>query len=110
MNEMSKQEKSVMLARLCGWQIEDIGFGKSVIIPPDETSLLVGVVNLYAPANMALAKRAIEWGIENKPGYKRIVEMNSFAAWAKPAGVKVLLDELMLYAPERKTAVTRHKQ
>jgi hypothetical protein len=74
-SEISDQEKSVMLARLCGWKLEDTpkGFPAHVLDESDNDifpwqSLDGDVIgwagqypNLYDPANMALLALVIEW-------------------------------------------------
>ena len=75
LDEMSEQEKSVMLARLRGWRREKASIGvrrsiygkgwrncsDAVWIDEDGNKVLFGVPNLYDPANMALAWRALNW-------------------------------------------------
>lgn len=84
------QEKSEMLAR-------EMGNPMWLIVPrmimTTHDGLHIG--NLYDPANMAGAKRAIEWGAENAPGFGDTLYMVAYAAWVKGDGVRTLLDELV---------------
>lgn len=74
-SEINAEQKSVMLARLCGWKMEDAprGYPAHVL---DETGKnifpwesfdgdVIGWAgkypNLYDPANMALAWRVLNW-------------------------------------------------
>ena len=78
-NEMTPEEKSVMLARLCGWGVRQnkpvdyyqtslVDSSGNVIINSvfmyHEISLSKIVPNLYAPKNMALAWRVLNWAFE----------------------------------------------
>ena len=59
MQEMSDQEKSVLLAKAMGWTVRDIvGLPADIFAPPD---IWVRAGSLYDPANMALAWRVLNW-------------------------------------------------
>lgn len=66
-NEMSQEEKSVALAKLCGWEYSDdmrylSGVYEYGVIWFDRTD---DSPNLYDPANMALAWRVLNWASYN---------------------------------------------
>ncbi len=60
-SELSDEQKSVMLARVCGWETSGPTSPTVVSWPPD----------LYDPANMALAWRVARWSWGNFPDYAK---------------------------------------
>ena len=75
-DELSDQEKTVMLARLCGWGVSTALGGtsyESIFIYTQDNERCA---NLYDPANMALAWRVLNWATENLPKFMRIIEEN----------------------------------
>jgi hypothetical protein len=70
MNDMSDQEKSVLLAKAMGTtqfrQYDDGGDYIGNLIPPP--------ANLYDPANMALAWRVLNWGMASDTLWKRLAD------------------------------------
>lgn len=68
MNDISKltpQQKSVMLARLCGWQWVNRLDMHQMIVDANGIMLCGGgfhTLNLYESHNMALAWRVLNWG------------------------------------------------
>lgn len=114
-DEMNDGEKSVMLAKAMGWHVANVPRGVSwynlYIVDSDGTDVglrplgggikkgeLPMRLNLYYPANMALAKRTIQWGVENVPGFDGTLYLIAYAAWTKDDGVRTLLDELVIGA------------
>ena len=71
-DELSDQEKTVMLARLCGWDIKSDG-GRTWVTCQDEA---YSTTNLYQPIFMLLAWRVLNWAIENLPKFMRTIEEN----------------------------------
>ncbi len=80
--EAGQREASVMLARMCGWVYQHDGITGSWYTGNDvlaDTTLLydewqrtrqgydVIDLNLYAPANMALAWRVLNWAMNTNP-------------------------------------------
>lgn len=81
MIDLTEQEKSVMLAGLCGWKHEHlppkVGDVLGLNVATDERGNVLHegrfsfplaypqIPNLYDPANMALAWRALNWALEN---------------------------------------------
>lgn len=78
MTEMTDQEKSVVLARLCGWLVTDEYFhsyhppngkGASVNHTKGYTAAQLFdkplCMTLYAPANMSLAWRVLNWALSH---------------------------------------------
>ena len=61
--ELSDEQKSVMLAKLCGWNINQQDSGKAWITCPDDA---YATTNLYRPAFMFLAWRVLNWASSNK--------------------------------------------
>ena len=53
--DMSDIEKSIDLAKLCGFEVVSVGFGESVIRVGG--SVITNIVNLYDPENMQYAWR-----------------------------------------------------
>ncbi len=93
---MSDERKSVLLARAIKAEM-----GISGYLPVESPEFINSsrLVNLYHPANMALAKRVIEWGAENVPKFRHnTLNLIAYAAWTKPDGVRTLLDELAIEA------------
>ena len=64
-NELSDKQKSVTLARLCGWHINAQDDEKIWITCPDEA---YSTTNLYQPVFMFLAWRVLNWASENGLG------------------------------------------
>lgn len=60
-DELSDQEKTVMLARLCGWIIKEDG-SKTWVTCQDEA---YSTTNLYQPIFMLLAWRVLNWAAAN---------------------------------------------
>lgn len=60
-DELSDQEKTVMLARLCGWIIKEDG-SKTWVTCQDEA---YSTTNLYQPIFMLLAWRVLNWAGAN---------------------------------------------
>ena len=61
---LSEQEKSVMLARAMGWEFVESPDGRRRFCDPDLTEGRGGLFfqdNLYDPTNMALAWRVLNW-------------------------------------------------
>ncbi len=128
--DMTEHEKSVMLARLCGWRIisqqqasgvyhqkivdsngNDLGMkllGASV--HPRHVELNERKFNLYDPANMALAWRVLNWaisiefgaGAELHQGIKDMVNwlMPAWATKSPPVAQASWLDEILKLAIE----------
>ena len=95
-DELTDQEKSVALARVMAWKIHPV-IGQHIIhrfihnvIVGDEIigNMLGDVLDLYDPANMALAWRVLNWAIETD---LRIVEYDKSApiAWEIYKGAQV---------------------
>ena len=70
---MTDQEKSVVLARLCGWEpLSDTIYGitgHGTVLWKDEDGYMLDPdltlpLNLYDPANMALAAKVALWAFE----------------------------------------------
>lgn len=80
-NEMSDQEKSVMLARLCGWKHEHLPpkigdtLGLNIVTDKNGDLLHKGwfsfplayptIPSLYDPENMPLAWRVLNWALDH---------------------------------------------
>ena len=62
-DKLSDGQKTVMLAKAMG-------------MTPDVMNSGVLCVDLYDPANMALAWRVLNWAIENLPKFMRTIEEN----------------------------------
>ena len=92
-NEMNDQEKSVPLAKAMGWEKKDSGFCYDIW--DDDEWINQDWPNLYDPVNMALAKRAIEWGAANIPEFKKTLNLIGSNMWILPGGVTELLDEIL---------------
>jgi hypothetical protein len=64
-SEMSDQEKSVMLARVCGWFVEDMGDYQNVFERGGRMSPKIMSINplhnLYTPDNMQASWRVLNW-------------------------------------------------
>ena len=112
-NEMNPQEKSALLTKAMGWRYGVVGDdaigGPAWVTLRDSSEELIWRdiftvapllenyprVNLYYPANMALAKRAIEWGAANIPEFKKTLNLIGSNMWILPGGVTELLDEIL---------------
>ena len=73
--EARQREASVMLARLRGWRMEETQWGDGFVLTDGQEETIDGelytdgqMVNLYDPANMALAWRVLNWAFNNLPG------------------------------------------
>lgn len=122
--EQGQREASVMLARLCGWHIgnkktergawirvlcddhgNDLGlrppFGGGVA-PKHQELVPSGLFNLYAPANMALAWRVLNWVQANMDrGARRDLSYIVMDFTAPPAAAqRAWLDEVSKMATE----------
>ena len=71
-DELSDEQKTIMLARLCGWNTVQYG-SKTWVTCQDEP---FSTTNLYQPIFMLLAWRVLNWAIENLPKFMRIIEEN----------------------------------
>jgi|GEM_PF-6697253 len=61
--KLTDQQKSVMLARAMGWEVQEIvGLDADIFAPPD---IWVIAGSLYYPANMALAWLVLNWAYGN---------------------------------------------
>lgn len=60
-DEMSEQEKSVMLARLVGWEVNQNNSPVGQIFIYYDRPRSNAIANLYDTANMALAWRVLNW-------------------------------------------------
>lgn len=73
LNELSDQEKSVMLGKAMGWRVLETGPSKIICVPVEGQVELIPpntghhvpeefpIRNLYDPANMALSYRLMPW-------------------------------------------------
>ena len=70
MNDMTDQEKSVLLAKAMGadWKyFHNDEIDEWLIL--DSENVVIGYGNLYDPANMALAWRVLNWAHKQFPGH-----------------------------------------
>jgi len=113
---MNDQEKSVMLAKA----MTDVGWNWSTdgipifMLDLKESRLLGGIVqsplaeiemyvfDLYDPANMSLAKRAIQWGVNDVPGFSAwLLFLNrAYLILLDDDGFRQALDKLLKLAIE----------
>lgn len=63
-NEMSEQEKSIKLAKLCGWEISEVDEQMRVWIKAEDCPY--SIKNLYKEEVMFLAWRVLNWANENQ--------------------------------------------
>ena len=111
--DLTPQEKSVLLARAMGRYVEPMyndelerqGLGgllswEEIPYKPGHTWELYPVPNLYDPANMSLAKRAIAWGWLNISSYQEWLDTPSVAVWilVNGNGISFGLDKLVIEA------------
>ena len=111
-NELSDQEKSVMLAKAMGvdWRIiplsefDDIyaDSAETVILDPD--NVLIGYGTLYDPANMALAWRCHLWAWRHVDIYTRYRNWwrhhTEMSPMGKPDAQRLWLDKILELAIE----------
>ena len=71
-NEMTPEQKSVVLVKLCGWRKEWTDNNSMVLLDSEGRGIGYrlmrsgeGIPNLYAPENMALLAKVIEWACKN---------------------------------------------
>jgi hypothetical protein len=99
---MTDQEKSVMLAKCMGWEIRLIGVSSCVIDGGEYLKVdALEYPNLYAPANMALAWRVHRFALGHnliKDKYHRIWEQQRL--WNKPDAQRNWLDKILELAIE----------
>ena len=78
---MNDQEKSTLLARAM----------KEPVMSPEFKP-----INLYAPANMALARKAIEWGAINHQGFREWLQRGgAYQVLVWDDGIAYALDMLV---------------
>jgi len=93
---MNDEEKSVLLAKAMGLEVRDWHTKQFIKTPEGQ----IIEADLYLPANMALAKRTIEWGAANIPPFKQTLKLIGYNMWVLPHGVTELLDEIAIYVIE----------
>ena len=100
---MNDQEKSILLAKAMEW---DVGLMDETIFPTGEDiSVFIDTgdgESLYDPANMALAKRAIQWGVNDVPGFSAwLLFLNrAYLILLDDDGFRQALDKLLKLAIE----------
>lgn len=111
-DELSDQEKSVMLARAMGWEVYPMYEGSPMMLfnaPGDE----VNHSNLYLSENMALAWRVLNWGLVVKPTdpvgsihspdriHNKLEDwLRTTFLWGRPDAQKQWLDQVLELAIE----------
>ena len=97
---MTDREKSVMLAKAMGWDVESgtYAFQVSGIKPPEGDM----INNLYKPSKMALAWRVHLWAVDHKVvGLNYIRWFDSgIACWLKEDAQRLWLDRVLELAIE----------
>ena len=97
-SKLTDREKSVLLAKAMGWEIQTWPNETEVVIrvPPRRK----GINDLYDSENMASAKKAITWGWLNIPAYTRWLDSLSVATWILVSGNGIAfgLDKLVIEA------------
>jgi len=101
--EQGQREASVMLARLCGWEVEPDDYGKMWIKCPGEP---YATTNLYHPVFMFLAWRVLNWA--NNQTFTGGTKLDTQMWWhnfvadlrlSKPEqAIKLFLDEILKLA------------
>ena len=94
-DNLSDEQKSVMLAKAMGWQVVEHNKRRCTIGHIGER---IGVIdypfNLYAPANFALAWKVLNWATEHEQNL-RVIENGK----SKPLAWVIYMTEFMLLPP-----------
>ncbi len=100
-SNLTDQEKSVLLAKVMGWEIETLPNYVDIFAPPDRW---VKDANLYHPANMALAFQCHFWAIYYAPSvelrskYCQWFDLNTI--WMEEKLQSLILDSVLYIAIE----------
>lgn len=122
LNDMTDNQKSVMLAKLMGWKVANIPLKeayKRVIVDangndlgltpvgggvkPVEVEISSLKINLYEPRHMALAWRVLNWAKANYTKLHMSVTKEHSIAWIfayEPDGQRIALDKILELAIE----------
>ncbi len=105
-NDLSDQEKSAALLRLCGWRRDGRElYSNDKLIYTFPMYTIEGeyihayefqfIANLYDPADMALALRCIRWGMANNTEFNEQVAINAYHIIRYENGINDTLDEMI---------------
>ena len=110
MQEMSDQEKSVLLVKAMGWFF---GMHRDGLKVSPENNGIIQDGNLYDPANMALAWRVHLWALDNLGAvedWKYVSWWENMAIFAEDDAQRLWLDTILELAIEAGLVEVKHAE